>query len=71
MLCKTFVALNLLFRTINNAHFRQLLQMLRFNFILVYCIKLLSIIFSNYKEICAKIKQDLKEIQRVFIALNV
>ena len=70
MLCKTFVALNLSFRIINNAHFRQLLQMLRFNFIFIHRIKLLFMIFSNYEEICAKIKQDFKEIRRIFIALN-
>ncbi len=38
--------------------------------ILVHRIKLLSIIFLNYDKIREKIKQDLKKLRRVFIALN-
>ncbi len=44
--------------------------MLRLEITLVHRIKLLSMIFSNYDEIREKIKQDLKESRRVFIALN-
>ncbi len=44
--------------------------MLRSEIILVHFIKLLSMIFSNYDEICKKIKQDLKELRRVSITLN-
>jgi hypothetical protein len=36
----------------------------------VHRTKLSNMIFSNYDEIYAKIKQDLKESQRVSIALN-
>jgi hypothetical protein len=36
----------------------------------MHCIKLSNMIFLNYDEIHAKIKQDLKKSQRVFIALN-
>jgi len=70
VLCKIFVALNLSFRIIKNKYFRQLLQMLRSNFTLVHHIKLLFIIFSKYNNIYIKIKQDLKELQRIFIALD-
>ncbi len=45
--------------------------MLRLKIIFVHCIKLLSMIFSNYDEIRKKIKQDLKKLRRVFITLNV
>ncbi len=44
--------------------------MLRLEITLVHRIKLLSIIFSNYDKIREKIKQDLKELRRVFITLN-
>ncbi len=44
--------------------------MLHSEIILVHRIKLLSIIFLNYDKIREKIKQDLKESRRVFIALN-
>ncbi len=44
--------------------------MLRLEITFVHRIKLLSMIFSNYDEIRKKIKQDLKELRRVFIALN-
>jgi len=36
----------------------------------MHCIKLLFIIFLKYNNIYIKIKQDLKELQCVFIALN-
>jgi len=44
--------------------------MLRSEIILVHRIKLLSMIFLNYDEIREKIKQDLKKLRRVSIALN-
>ncbi len=44
--------------------------MLRLKTTFVHRIKLLSMIFSNYDEIREKIKQDLKKLRRVFIALN-
>ncbi len=44
--------------------------MLRLEIILVHRIKLLNIIFLNYNKIREKIKQDLKKLRRVFIALN-
>ncbi len=44
--------------------------MLRSEIILVHRIKLLSMIFLNYNEIRKKIKQDLKDLRRVFITLN-
>ncbi len=44
--------------------------MLRLKITLVHRIKLLSMIFLNYDEIRKKIKQDLKELRRVFITLN-
>ncbi len=44
--------------------------MLRLEIILVYRIKLLSMIFLNYNKIRKKIKQDLKKLRRVFITLN-
>jgi len=69
-LCKIFVALNLSFRTIKNEHFRQLLQMLRLDLILVHRTKLSFMIFLEYDDIRIKIKQDLKELRRVFIALD-
>jgi len=58
------------FQIIENEHFQQLLQMLRSDITLVYCIKLLSMIFLKYDEIHAKIKQDLKELRQIFIMLN-
>ncbi len=44
--------------------------MLRLKIIFVHRIKLLNMIFSNYDKIREKIKQDLKKLRRVFIALN-
>ncbi len=44
--------------------------MLRSEITFVHCTKLLSMIFSKYDEIHAKIKQDLKESRQIFIALN-
>ncbi len=44
--------------------------MFRLKITFVHRIKLLSIIFLNYDKIYKKIKQDLKELRRVFIALN-
>jgi hypothetical protein len=69
-LCKIFIVLNLSFRTIKNKYFRQLLQMLRLDFTLIYRTKLLFIIFLEYNNICIKIKQDLKKLRRISIALN-
>jgi len=45
--------------------------MLRLDFTFVHRIKLLFMIFLKYNNIRTKIKQDLKELRRVFIALNV
>ncbi len=45
--------------------------MLRLKIIFVHRIKLLNMIFLNYNKIRKKIKQDLKKLRRVFIALNV
>jgi len=64
-----FIVLNLSFRIIKNKHFRQLLQMLRPNLTFVHRTKLLFMIFLKYDNICIKIKQDLKKLQRIFIAL--
>jgi len=44
--------------------------MLRSNLIFVHRTKLLFIIFSQYDNICIKIKQDLKKLRRTFIALD-
>jgi len=44
--------------------------MLRLNFTFVHRTKLLFIIFSKYNDICIKIKQDLKKLRRIFIALD-
>jgi len=44
--------------------------MLRSNFILVHRTKLLFMIFLKYNNIRIKIKQDLKELRRIFIALD-
>ncbi len=44
--------------------------MLRLEITFVHRIKLLSMIFLNYNEICKKIKQDLKKSRRVSITLN-
>ncbi len=44
--------------------------MLRSKITFVHHIKLSSIIFLKYDEIHAKIKQDLKELRQIFIALN-
>jgi len=44
--------------------------MLCLDFTLVHCIKLLFINFLKYNNIRIKIKQDLKELQRIFITLN-
>ena len=45
--------------------------MLRPNFTLVHRTKLSFMIFLKYNNIHIKIKQDLKELRCVFIALNV
>ncbi len=44
--------------------------MLRLNFTLVHYTKLLFIIFLEYDNIRIKIKQDLKELRLIFIALD-
>ncbi len=60
-LCKIFVNLNLLFRIIDNSNFRKLLEILRPNLVFLDCIKLLKLIFTDFDQICNKIKSDLKK----------
>ena len=69
-MCKCFFAFNWFFKTINHENFRKLLLITRLNLILIYCIKFQNMIFSNYENVCAQIKTNLKHIRRVFIALN-
>jgi hypothetical protein len=45
--------------------------MLRLDFTLVHRTKLLFIIFLKYNNIRIKIKQNLKELQYIFIALDI
>ena len=55
---------------IDNEQFRQCLQMLRSKLTLMHRIKLTDMIFSEYDDVCAKIKNDLKDVRQIFIALN-
>ncbi len=45
--------------------------MLRSDLQIVHCTKMITMILSHYKNICDQIRMNLKESQRVFIALNV
>ncbi len=69
-LYKIFVDLNLFFWIIDNEQFQKLLQMLCSDLQIMHCTKMTIMILSHYKKIFDKIRLNLTESWRVFIALN-
>ena len=67
---KTFLDLNLSFCIIDNNNSRELLLMLKSRVTFVYRINLVKILTKNYVIIRNQLKQDLKELQRIYLALN-
>ena len=70
-LIKIIFKFNWFKRTIDDKNFRKLITMTRFNIEISHRIKLIKMISFDYDKIRKHIKNDLQNVQRVFIALNV